>query len=327
MSATTSPEMSGAAALAPASAPDVSFALACYNALPYLDAAVASALAQTDVSVEVLIVDDHSTDGSFERAQELASKDARIRVFRTARNSGPGGARNVALGEMRGTWYAVLDSDDLVEPGRSRALIDLAETAGADLVADNLTVFGDDRADRTMFPPAGDADWYWLGLEDYFTRSHTLSGAPGPGFLKPMIRRSVVARTDLRYDETLRIGEDDELIVRLLESGCRYAVSHCAHYRYRKHGNSISHRLSLDHAERMMKAERRIRTLIGPDLASGPAYTGRYRAMRRALAFTRSIDALQQRQPVAALTALARYPSAALLYRTPIAARLRRLFR
>src|SRR3989304_2564250 len=89
---------------------DVSFAIACHNSLPYLDEAVASALGQQDVTVEVIIVDDGSKDGSLARAKEWAERDARVRVLQTPENLGPGGARNLAIESMRGTWYAVLDS-------------------------------------------------------------------------------------------------------------------------------------------------------------------------------------------------------------------------
>lgn len=305
-------------------APDVSFALACFNAGAFLVPAVESALAQTGVRVEVLIVDDGSSDGSLAAAETLARADPRVRVFRTAANAGPGGARNIALAHMRGEWFAVLDADDLVLPDRARTLIALADREGADLVADNLTIFGEGLAEQPFFEPVDDS-WHWLTLDAYFGQSRLLGRTPNPGFLKPMIRRRVIEATALRYNERMRIGEDDELIVRLLASGNRYAVSHRPLYRYRKHSASISHRLSLDHAERMMEAERAIRSLIGEVQAARSAYRGRWRAMSRALAFTRSIDSLKRRRPLAAAMTLLRQPGALLLYRDPIAGAWRKL--
>ena len=307
--------------------PDVSFAIACYNAGEYLAPAVASALAQVGVAVEVLIVDDGSTDCSTEVAEGLARADSRVRLFRTPANSGPAGARNVALAEMRGTWFAVLDADDLVLPDRSRTLIDLAEREGADLVADNLTIFGEGLKETPFLRPSVGKDWHWLTLDSYFAQSRLLENTPNPGFLKPMIHRRVIVAAALRYNEQLRIGEDDELIVRLLARGSTYLVSHIPYYRYRKHGASISHRLSLDHAERMMAAERTIRALIGPAQAARPSYRGRWRAMVRGVAFTRSIDCLKRRRPLAAVGALLREPGAILLYREPVASILRRFAR
>ena len=305
--------------------PEVSFAIACYNAGEFLVPTVTSALAQTDVDVEVLIVDDGSTDGSIAVAEGLARVDTRVRVFRTPANSGPAGARNIALSQMRGAWFAVLDADDLILPQRSRVLIDLAEREGADMIADNLMIFGTGMAEKQFLRPPAGADWHWLTLDAYFAQSRLLENIPNPGFLKPMIRKRVIDEAALRYNEQLRIGEDDELVVRLLARGFAYLVDHTPYYRYRKHGASISHRLSLDHAERMMAAERAIRDLIGPERAARPPYRGRWRAMVRGLAFTRSIELLKRRRPLAAAGALLSEPRAILLYRAPIAGALRRL--
>jgi len=107
--------------------PQISFAMACYNAQPFLSEAIQSALDQKNVSIEVLIVDDGSSDSSLSEAKEFARKDPRVRVFETPSNSGPAGA----------------DSDDIIEPGRSARLLALAEETQADLIADNLTVFGE----------------------------------------------------------------------------------------------------------------------------------------------------------------------------------------
>ncbi|UUL82386.1 glycosyltransferase family 2 protein [Sphingomonas qomolangmaensis] len=305
----------------------MSFAIACYNAGEYLAPAVASALAQTGVSVEVLIVDDGSTDGSVAVAEGLARADARVRLFRTKTNSGPAGARNIALAEMRGSWFAVLDADDLILPNRSRTLIDLAERESADFVADNLTVFGKDVVEKPFLSHPISKGWRRLTLDTYFAQSRLLSDTPNPGFLKPMVRRRVIEAAALRYNERLMIGEDDELVVRLLASGYTYFVLNMPLYRYRKHGASISHRLSLDHAERMMAAEHRIRDLIGPELAARPSYYGRWLAMVRGLAFTRSIDLLKRRRPLAAALALLREPAAIPLYREPLMSALRQLIR
>ena len=101
--------------------PDVSFVIAAYNAEPTLSRAIDSALAQRGVSVEVVVVDDCSTDGTLVLAR--AYTDPRVRVIALERNSGPGGARNAGLDAAQGRWVAVLDSDDTVRPERLAAMI------------------------------------------------------------------------------------------------------------------------------------------------------------------------------------------------------------
>ena len=306
---------------------DVSFAVACYNAAEYLEVAVRSALDQQGVSVEVLIVDDGSTDASRTIAERLARQDPRVRALRTASNSGPGGARNVAIDQMRGQWYAILDADDILLPGRTRRLLDLAQAHDADMVADNLTQFGEGLPEVELFDIAGSTPGAAreLGLTEYLARSRMFGREASPGYLKPMIRHDALARAGLRYNEQLRIGEDDEFVIRALTSNATYWVCGYAGYRYRKHDQSISHRLSLANLEKMVAAEQIVAQIIPPAIARQPAYRGRWKALMRALAFTRSIEALKNRRPISALMEIARCPSAASLYAMPIKARLGRL--
>lgn len=306
-------------------APQISFAVACYNAQPFLGDAIKSALNQRNVDVEVLVVDDGSSDSSLSEARSIAERDHRVRVFQTPTNGGPAAARNVALDQMRGDWFAVLDSDDILAPERSQTLLATAFEQGADLIADNLVVFGEGVETHPFLTPDEVGSGRWIELDEYFSRSQLFSSQAAFGFLKPMIRTDVLKKSDFRYNEDLRIAEDDELIVRLLNAGFSYFLAPVAHYQYRKHANSISHRLSVDNAARMLKAERGLRELIGTERAQTRAYRQRYASLERGLAFVTSIEQLQKRRPIAALSTLLKHPSAALHYRMPIEAKMKRL--
>ena len=87
-------------------APLVSIVIANYNAAEYLPLAVKSALRQTFSDLEVIIVDDVSTDDSVAVAETLMS-DPRVRLIRQERNAGPGTARNRGFAAARGAWIAV----------------------------------------------------------------------------------------------------------------------------------------------------------------------------------------------------------------------------
>lgn len=304
---------------------EVSFAIACYNALPYMDAAIESALAQTDVTVELLVVDDHSTDGSMAHAEEWRSRDPRVRVFRTLENGGPGAARNVAIENMRGEWFAVLDSDDLLVADRSRKLIDRAVAFGADMIADDLILFGEGLQDQSFLPTSLAEDGRWIDPDVYFSSTVMFGRQPNLGFLKPMIRKDVLDANCIRYNPDLRIAEDDELIVRLLLSGARYYLWPEAGYRYRKHEKSISHRLSHSNAHMMLQSERALRRDLEEAGLASHAYLNRFRSIQHAEAFTRSIEALKDRRPLAALTPFMASPAAIRHYAMPIASRLNRL--
>ncbi len=92
--------------------PLVSVIMPAYNSSGSLKRSVGSVKAQTVSDWELLIVDDCSSDGTFDDALSLSREDGRVRVFSTERNSGPAAARNIALENARGRYAAFLDSDD-----------------------------------------------------------------------------------------------------------------------------------------------------------------------------------------------------------------------
>jgi glycosyltransferase involved in cell wall biosynthesis len=102
-----------------AALPFVSVVIPCHNAAPFLAEAVESALAQQGVRVEVIVVDDASTDGSVEVARGFGD---RIRRIELARNAGAGTARNTGAAVAAGDALLFLDADDVLAPGTLAAL-------------------------------------------------------------------------------------------------------------------------------------------------------------------------------------------------------------
>lgn len=100
--------------------PLVSVVMPVHNAERFLREAIASVLAQTHPSLELVLVDDGSSDGSWEIAKELARQDPRVRVFQNAQNLGIVKTRNRAFLEAdpKSRYLAVLDSDDVCLPDR-----------------------------------------------------------------------------------------------------------------------------------------------------------------------------------------------------------------
>ncbi|MFM9696103.1 bifunctional glycosyltransferase/CDP-glycerol:glycerophosphate glycerophosphotransferase [Streptomyces europaeiscabiei] len=146
--------------------PAMSVVVIVYNDEARLPTAVRSVLEQTLRSVEVVIVDDHSTDGSYEVAARLAAEHpGRVRAYRLPVNSGGCGApRNQGIRETRGDYVLFLDSDDVLERNACRNMLEAAETTGADLVSGLcVRVHVDTRTRKEV-------KWYpWL-----YTRTRTL---------------------------------------------------------------------------------------------------------------------------------------------------------
>ncbi len=97
--------------------PTVSVVIPCHNYARFLPQAVDSVLSQAAVEVDVVIVDDASTDDSIETARRLAAADGRVAVLANARNLGPVETFNRGLAQARGEFVVRLDADDLVTPG------------------------------------------------------------------------------------------------------------------------------------------------------------------------------------------------------------------
>lgn len=99
--------------------PRVSVLVPTYNTRAHIRKAVISLLNQTLHELEVLVVDDASTDGSTEALVDIG--DPRLRVVRLERNVGPSGARNAGIALSRGDCVALLDADDVALPHRMEA--------------------------------------------------------------------------------------------------------------------------------------------------------------------------------------------------------------
>ncbi|MFF4954436.1 bifunctional glycosyltransferase/CDP-glycerol:glycerophosphate glycerophosphotransferase [Streptomyces chattanoogensis] len=117
--------------------PDVSVVVIVYNDADRLPTAVQSVLDQTLRDVEVVIVDDCSTDRSFEVAQHLAATHPeRVRAFQLPENSGAGGEpRNAGIQHTTGKYVMFLDSDDVLEQNACRNMLEAAEETGSDIVS------------------------------------------------------------------------------------------------------------------------------------------------------------------------------------------------
>ena len=104
------------------SPPQISVLIPCWNAAGSIGRALDSVLGTTNPTVECIVVDDASTDGTADVVQSLADRDARIVLVRAPVNAGASAARNLGLPLVRGEWLTFLDSDDRMLPGAIAAL-------------------------------------------------------------------------------------------------------------------------------------------------------------------------------------------------------------
>jgi len=216
--------------------PRVSVIVPSFNAAASIERALGTALAQTMADLEVIVVDDASHDGSADIARRIAGDDPRVRVLINERNAGPSASRNLAIIQARGDWVAPLDADDLWLPERLERMLAVADSA--DAVSDDILV------ERSQ---GDDVPQFWSLLE------HKGLSIRGPrnlslaelvrrdlGLLKPIVRRSFLERTGVRYDVDLRLGEDFKFYFELVAAGARWIQLPDPLYVYSRQTSSIS---------------------------------------------------------------------------------------
>ncbi|WP_254683542.1 glycosyltransferase family 2 protein [Phaeobacter piscinae] len=289
----------------------ISIIMANHQGARYLRAALASVLAQTHDDWELIVADDGSSDGSVEILQDAAAQDDRVRVLLWETSSGPAAARNRALAAARGAWVAICDSDDIMHPDRLRRLLLAAEGLGADAVADDMIHFATEpmAAPRSVFGSEQQGLPRQIGPADMLRVPEPGEAGAQLGYIKPLIRCEALGA--LRYDETLTIGEDQDLYLRLLLQGARLWLLPEALYLYRRHPQSLSHRSSRAHVEASLVALDGLSDRLNFDQHTEITIilNHRRRVLQRRLSFETLAEDLRQRRLVSAAAQLLRDPS------------------
>jgi glycosyltransferase involved in cell wall biosynthesis len=208
----------------------------CYNAAPFLEQAIRSVLDQAGPPLELIVVDDGSTDNSVAVAEGLGPA---VRVLHQ-KNQGPAAARNRGVRAARGEFIAFLDADDVWLPGS---------------LSRRLQCFGDDPqiglvyGDFKLWHPARKGPQAWQSVP--WPREGPIAKARESGWLYPellldsfvctitvMIRRNVFDAVG-GFDESLRTGEDYDLWLRVAQDWrCVWLNEPVAWYRLHKGGTT-----------------------------------------------------------------------------------------
>ncbi len=181
--------------------PKVSVIIPVYNTASYLKSAVGSILNQTLRDIEVLIVNDGSTDSSLEIIKEIQAGDSRVQLFSQS-NSGQSAARNLALEYASGEFVYFMDSDDILNIEALDSCYNLAKQKKLDLVFFDATViktseslsFSGFNYDRSTI---ADSDKIYSGLEiiDILLTNNLFRAAPWLHF----ISKALIDKLSLRF--------------------------------------------------------------------------------------------------------------------------------
>lgn len=114
--------------------PLVSVIMPAYNASQYIEEAITSVLKQTYENLELIVIDDCSTDNTYELICEICKNDSRIAVYRNEKNQGVAKTRNKGFKLAQGEYVALLDSDDVWHSNKIEKQVMLAIEAKADII-------------------------------------------------------------------------------------------------------------------------------------------------------------------------------------------------
>lgn len=227
--------------------PDISLIIPVFNNEQFVDETLSAARAQAGVSLEIIVIDDGSTDTSLDLIKAHAAQDPRIIVIAQV-NQGVSAARNAGLDRATGRWLAFLDGDDWIAPGALADWHQQAEQGQLDCLLCNAFTF---TAELTQA--------YCAGVFIILKRQpwdSTMSGAEWivesvkqrewPHYVwMQFCRRSVIEESHLRFRRDM-IHEDIPWTVQLALAANKMGFSQPPKYGYRRNPTSLTQSRSVD---------------------------------------------------------------------------------
>ncbi len=214
--------------------PTVSIIVPVYNAEKYVETCVRSILGQSCHDIEVILVDDGSTDGSWNICRRMMQTDDRVKAFHQE-NVGVSAARNTGMAQASGDYLAFVDSDDTLTEHAVQLLVDDAQMYGADIVS--AVKCNVDEQGKVYNPHEDGTLTVYRDLEPLHLCLHR--DKQTNSVCAKLFRRDYIS--DIRFEKGRNINEDGFFIF------CCYAkrpllVQHniCI-YRYLSQANSASH--------------------------------------------------------------------------------------
>lgn len=280
-----------------------------YNGAKYLSECVNSVLNQTYTNLEVILIDDGSTDASSLQAEEFRRQDARVRVLHK-QNGGPGDSRNAGLAMATGEFVSFVDHDDRLESTSLAQLMALQERTQADIAIANFYTYVEERAvfrvtyhksdyfERVYSP----AEWFKMEYEPNFSINECFSVVWGK-----------IYRRELWDDVAFPIrqtAEDDFTTWRVYLGAEKIAFMNTGLYMYRQRPDSLTAQQHSLQTFTLAAVEQRLATLalLGFDITPEvEAYRNRLEAHRAKLLNSGNADPVLYKNVCQALKLLAKY--------------------
>ena len=221
--------------------PLISLIIPCYNAEQTLKKCLNSVIQQSYNNLEIIIVDDGSTDETLKIGEEFQSKDERIKILRQD-NFGVSKARNKGVKAATGEYICFVDSDDWIETNYCAELYHLLSTENADIAI--IEASYEDENGTVIFNKPISTEKIFDGkralillLEDEVIQSHPWGKLYKANLLK-----------DVSFPENLKCFEDYSTLFKIFDKAVKVVRSDEKLYHYIQHEDSLSHNLSPQNA-------------------------------------------------------------------------------
>lgn len=205
----------------------VSIIVPVYNGERYLERCLESILCQTWKNMEVLLINDGSTDGSGRICDGFSEKDRRVRTIHTE-NKGVSSARNLGLDVCRGDYVAFVDADDCLAGDMVEHLADILEKTGCDVAGCGFWIFGEKKnEEKSGRNTAASGQTEVLTGAEFMEKGILQSDTR---CWSKLYRREAIG--GIRFQEGLTIGEDMLFLLDLASAGRTFGQSAYRGYGY-----------------------------------------------------------------------------------------------
>ncbi|MDM9585919.1 MULTISPECIES: glycosyltransferase family 2 protein [unclassified Nostoc] len=292
--------------------PKVSVIIPAYNTETYIGKAIESALEQTLTDIEVIIVDDGSSDKTVEVAKSFT--DQRLKVIVNQQNLGAAAARNRAFRVAQGEWIAVLDSDDWYAPERLEKLVSLANKTNADMIADDVFFIKDGTTSpwSTLIQESGERIDKIFQIDIVYFVETDVFGEPGLhlGLSKPLFKREFLVKHGIEYDDEIRMGQDFWLDMKCLIKGARFFIEPKPYYFYRSRPGSLVYQSQLPRLNQSCKAATYFmqQDIVKKNPALMRALSYNLSVYKKNLAYLQVVEPIKQGKWLTAFTQIRKYP-------------------
>lgn len=218
----------------------VSVIVPVYNGEKHLRQCVESIIAQDYKNLEILLINDGSTDGSAHLCEQLRQQDSRVRVVHKRKNEGLGAARNTSLEVATGEYIVFVDADDWIDPNHVSDLHELLTRTGSDIAISNFTQYYEETGQFNLH--IGTDDYYEAvySPEEWFAFQYGVGHNISLCFTVPWSKMYKKSLFEYILYPTDGFGEDDRTTWKTYLAANRIAYMHRSSLIYRVNAGSMT---------------------------------------------------------------------------------------